>query len=121
MCKFLFQLDEDEFFNFDYIEVYRVLDVFKFSDSNGGDDIIYFLVKWKGLFYEEVIWELQQDVDFVKVEYFYKFRELLEDVEVIIVLKIYNINIIFVYFYNIFFVNRKKSILQNADIYGYLL
>jgi hypothetical protein len=80
-------LDEDELFNPDYTEVHRVLDVSTISDPNGGEDITHFLVKWRGLPYEDATWELQQDVDPAKVEQFYTLREPPEDVEVCTVKK----------------------------------
>ncbi|XP_013778295.1 chromodomain-helicase-DNA-binding protein 7-like isoform X3 [Limulus polyphemus] len=35
----------------------------------------HYLVKWRGLSYEDSTWELEEDVDPIKIEQFYRFRE----------------------------------------------
>lgn len=61
---------EEELFNLDYVEVDRVLEVFFCEDKDIGEFVIYYLVKWCLLLYEDSIWELKEDVDFVKIEEF---------------------------------------------------
>ncbi|KAK3086718.1 hypothetical protein FSP39_022463 [Pinctada imbricata] len=69
------ELDEDELFNPDYVEVDRVLDVSMTTDPTNNEEVTYFLVKWRGLSYEDSTWELQQDVDPGKVKAYYNFRD----------------------------------------------
>ena len=45
------------------------------TDPTTSEDVTHFLVKWRGLPYEDSTWELQQDVDPEKVKLFYKYRE----------------------------------------------
>ncbi|XP_071173454.1 chromodomain-helicase-DNA-binding protein 8-like isoform X4 [Mytilus edulis] len=68
-------VDEDELFNPDYVEVDRVMEVSVTSDPVTEEEVTHFLVKWRGLPYEDSTWELQQDVDPEKVKLFYKFRD----------------------------------------------
>uniref|UniRef100_H3ART7 Chromodomain helicase DNA binding protein 6 n=1 Tax=Latimeria chalumnae TaxID=7897 RepID=H3ART7_LATCH len=63
------QLDED-LFNPDYVEVDRVLDVAHTKDTETGEEVTHYLVKWCSLPYEESTWELEEDVDPVKVKEF---------------------------------------------------
>ena len=63
-------------FNPDYVEVDRVLEESVTFDPNSKEEITHYLVKWRGLAYEDSTWELQQDVDPEKVLLFKKFREL---------------------------------------------
>jgi len=67
-------LEEDPF-NPDYVEVDRVLDVAEQSDPNG-QTIKHYLVKWRSLQYEECTWELEEDVDPLKIEEFERFRKV---------------------------------------------
>lgn len=69
------QIDDEELFNPDYVEVDRVLDVSVTTDPVSEEDVTHFLVKWRSLPYEESTWELQQDVDPNKVEQFYKIKD----------------------------------------------
>lgn len=62
-------------FNPDYVEVDRVLEVSVTTDPVSNEEITHFLVKWRGLPYEDSTWELQQDVDPEKVKFFYKYRD----------------------------------------------
>lgn len=68
-------LDEDPF-NPDFIETDRVLDVSEHTDSQTGEKATHYLVKWKSLPYEDSTWELEKDVDSVKIEQFYQFTKI---------------------------------------------
>ncbi|KAK5859635.1 hypothetical protein PBY51_021178 [Eleginops maclovinus] len=69
--RHLFQ-EEEEAFNPDYVEVDRILDVSHSVDKDNGEPVIYYLVKWCSLPYEDATWELKEDVDEGKVEEFSK-------------------------------------------------
>jgi chromodomain-helicase-DNA-binding protein 7 len=67
-CLFeMFQL-EDEPYNPDYVEVDRVLDMAEHTDPNTGKTIKHYLVKWRSMQYEDSTWELEEDVDPVKIQ-----------------------------------------------------
>lgn len=68
------QLDEDELFNQEYIEVERILDVSVAPDSKTGQEVTYYLVKWRSLPYEDSTWELAEDVTTDKVEEFNRYH-----------------------------------------------
>jgi chromodomain-helicase-DNA-binding protein 7 len=63
----MFQL-EDEPYNPDYVEVDRVLDMAEHTDPNTGKTIKHYLVKWRSMQYEDSTWELEEDVDPVKIQ-----------------------------------------------------
>uniref|UniRef100_A0A8C5NC61 Chromodomain-helicase-DNA-binding protein 8 n=1 Tax=Gouania willdenowi TaxID=441366 RepID=A0A8C5NC61_GOUWI len=63
---------EEEPFNPDYVEADRILDVSHSIDKDNGEPVIYYLVKWCSLPYEDATWELKEDVDEGKVEEFSK-------------------------------------------------
>ncbi|KAG7455016.1 hypothetical protein MATL_G00252000 [Megalops atlanticus] len=69
----LFQ-EEEEPFNPDYVEVDRILDESHSVDKDNGEPVVYFLVKWCSLPYEDATWELREDVDDGKVEEFRKIQ-----------------------------------------------
>ncbi|XP_058868476.1 chromodomain-helicase-DNA-binding protein 8 isoform X1 [Acipenser ruthenus] len=71
--RHLFHEDEDPF-NPDYVEVDRILDESHSVDKDNGEPVIYYLVKWCSLPYEDSTWELQEDVDQGKVEEFRKIQ-----------------------------------------------
>uniref|UniRef100_A0A3B3WQN2 Uncharacterized protein n=1 Tax=Poecilia mexicana TaxID=48701 RepID=A0A3B3WQN2_9TELE len=71
--RHLFQEDEESF-NPDYVEVDRILDVSHSVDKDNGEPVIYYLVKWCSLPYEDATWELKEDVDEGKVEEFGKIQ-----------------------------------------------
>ena len=58
---------EDEYFNQDYVEVDRVLEISVVTDLESEEPVTHYLVKWRGLPYEDSTWELEQDVDNAKV------------------------------------------------------
>uniref|UniRef100_A0A7N6ALR9 DNA helicase n=1 Tax=Anabas testudineus TaxID=64144 RepID=A0A7N6ALR9_ANATE len=71
--RHIFQ-EEEEPFNPDYVEVDRILDVSHSVDKDNGEPVIYYLVKWCSLPYEDATWELKEDVDEGKVEEFGKIQ-----------------------------------------------
>ncbi|CAB1339205.1 unnamed protein product [Coregonus sp. 'balchen'] len=62
------EMEEDPF-NPDYVEVDRVLEVSYCEDKDTGE-VVYYLVKWCSLPYEDSTWELKGDVDQSKIEEF---------------------------------------------------
>ncbi|XP_053293386.1 chromodomain-helicase-DNA-binding protein 8 isoform X2 [Pleuronectes platessa] len=66
--------EEEEPFNPDYMEADRILDVSHSVDKDNGEPVIYYLVKWCSLPYEDATWELKEDVDEGKVEEFVKIQ-----------------------------------------------
>lgn len=72
---YLFQLEEDPF-NPDYVEVDRVLDVSEQPDPNTGNSVKHYLVKWRALQYEDSTWELEEDIDPLRIQEFERFRKL---------------------------------------------
>uniref|UniRef100_A0A6I8QY64 Chromodomain helicase DNA binding protein 6 n=1 Tax=Xenopus tropicalis TaxID=8364 RepID=A0A6I8QY64_XENTR len=68
--KHIFTEPDEDMFNPDYVEVDRVLEVAHTKDSDTGEEVTHFLVKWCSLPYEESTWELEEDVDPVKVKEF---------------------------------------------------
>uniref|UniRef100_A0A673LKS1 Chromodomain-helicase-DNA-binding protein 8-like n=1 Tax=Sinocyclocheilus rhinocerous TaxID=307959 RepID=A0A673LKS1_9TELE len=69
----IFQEDEEPF-NPDYVEVDRILDESHSVDKDNGELVVYYLVKWCSLPYEDATWELKEDVDEAKVEEFRKIE-----------------------------------------------
>ncbi|XP_051986264.1 chromodomain-helicase-DNA-binding protein 6-like [Xyrauchen texanus] len=71
------ELDED-LFNPDYIEVDRVLEIAITTDTETGEEVTHYLVKWCSLSYEESTWELREDVDPVKIREFEDLKTIPE-------------------------------------------
>ncbi|XP_066536668.1 chromodomain-helicase-DNA-binding protein 8 [Hoplias malabaricus] len=71
--RHIFQEDEEPF-NPDYVEVDRILDESNSVDKDNGEPVVYYLVKWCSLPYEDATWELKEDVDEGKVEEFRKIQ-----------------------------------------------
>ncbi|XP_051555980.1 chromodomain-helicase-DNA-binding protein 8 isoform X1 [Myxocyprinus asiaticus] len=69
----IFQEDEEPF-NPDYVEIDRILDESHSVDKDNGEPVLYYLVKWCSLPYEDATWELKEDVDEAKVEEFRKIE-----------------------------------------------
>ncbi|KAL4657212.1 chromodomain-helicase-DNA-binding protein 8-like isoform X1 [Arapaima gigas] len=72
--RHVFQEDEEPF-NPDYVEVDRILDESHSVDKDNGEPLIYYLVKWCSLPYEDATWELKEDVDDSKIEEFRKIQQ----------------------------------------------
>lgn len=53
-----------------------MLDVAEHTDPNTQKTIKHYLVKWRSLQYEESTWELEEDVDPIKIQQFEKIRKL---------------------------------------------
>lgn len=70
------QVEEEEPFNPDYVEVERVLDVAVTNDPDSGEEVTHYLVCWRCLAYEDSTWELEQDVDTAKIKAFSHYRHL---------------------------------------------
>uniref|UniRef100_A0A8D3DIC3 Chromodomain helicase DNA binding protein 6 n=1 Tax=Scophthalmus maximus TaxID=52904 RepID=A0A8D3DIC3_SCOMX len=67
---------EVDLFNPDYVEVDRVLEVAVTTDTETGEEVTHYLVKWCSLSYEEATWELQEDLDPEKVKEFEHIQKL---------------------------------------------
>uniref|UniRef100_A0A4W4GPM8 DNA helicase n=1 Tax=Electrophorus electricus TaxID=8005 RepID=A0A4W4GPM8_ELEEL len=72
--RHIFQEVDEEPFNPDYVEVDRILDESNSVDKENGEPLIYYLVKWCSLPYEDATWELKEDVDEAKVAEFKKIQ-----------------------------------------------
>ncbi|XP_066442720.1 chromodomain-helicase-DNA-binding protein 6 isoform X3 [Eleutherodactylus coqui] len=79
--KHIFTEPDEDMFNPDYVEVDRVLEVAHTKDSDTGEEVTHYLVKWCSLSYEESTWELEEDVDPGKVKEF-ETLQVLPDVNV---------------------------------------
>uniref|UniRef100_A0A8C5BC03 Chromodomain helicase DNA binding protein 6 n=1 Tax=Gadus morhua TaxID=8049 RepID=A0A8C5BC03_GADMO len=66
--KHLFIEPDEDLFNPDYIEVDRILEVAVTTDTETGEEVTHYLVKWCSLSYEEATWELQEDLDASKIK-----------------------------------------------------
>lgn len=72
----IFELLDDEPFNPDYIEVERILDMSENEDPANNSVVKHYLVKWKGLQYEDCTWELEEDIDVDKIKQYKIFSEI---------------------------------------------
>uniref|UniRef100_A0A6P7GKH5 Chromodomain-helicase-DNA-binding protein 6 isoform X2 n=1 Tax=Diabrotica virgifera virgifera TaxID=50390 RepID=A0A6P7GKH5_DIAVI len=72
----IFENLEDEPFNPDYVEVDRVLDLSEHTDATTGEIVKHYLVKWRALQYEDCTWELEEDVDPIKIQQYEKFSKI---------------------------------------------
>uniref|UniRef100_A0A665U5Y0 Uncharacterized protein n=1 Tax=Echeneis naucrates TaxID=173247 RepID=A0A665U5Y0_ECHNA len=77
--KHLFTEPDDDLFNPDYVEVDRVLEVAVTTDTETGEEVTHYLVKWCSLSYEEATWELQEDLDPEKIKEFEGIQKLPAD------------------------------------------
>lgn len=75
LLNFFLQLEEEPF-NPDFVEVDRVLDVAEHKEEGEDKVVKHYLVKWRSMSYEEATWELEEDIDPVKIEEFERFRKL---------------------------------------------
>lgn len=58
------------------MEVDRVLDVSEQTDPNTGSTVKHYLVKWRSLQYEDSTWELEEDIDPLRIQEFERFRKI---------------------------------------------
>ncbi|XP_061788444.1 chromodomain-helicase-DNA-binding protein 6 isoform X5 [Nerophis lumbriciformis] len=77
--KHLFTEPDEDLFNPDYIEVDRVLEVAVTMDTETGEEVTHYLVKWCSLSYEEATWELQEDLDPEKIKEFEEIQKVPAD------------------------------------------
>ncbi|XP_077582608.1 chromodomain-helicase-DNA-binding protein 6 isoform X2 [Stigmatopora nigra] len=73
--KHLFSEPDEDLFNPDYVEVDRVLEVAVTTDTETGEEVTHYLVKWCSLSYEEATWELQEDLDPEKIKDFEEIQK----------------------------------------------
>uniref|UniRef100_A0A8C8GVG2 DNA helicase n=1 Tax=Oncorhynchus tshawytscha TaxID=74940 RepID=A0A8C8GVG2_ONCTS len=76
--KHIFVEPDEDLFNPDYIEVDRILEVAITTDTETGEEVTHYLVKWCSLSYEEATWELQEDVDPGKIREFEEIKRIPE-------------------------------------------
>ncbi|XP_068598106.1 chromodomain-helicase-DNA-binding protein 6 [Brachionichthys hirsutus] len=74
--KHLFTEPDEDLFNPDYVEVDRVLEVAVTTDTETGEEVTHYLVKWCSLSYEEATWELQEDLDPEKIKEYEEIQKL---------------------------------------------
>ncbi|XP_030921659.1 chromodomain-helicase-DNA-binding protein 8-like [Geospiza fortis] len=74
LISFISMTFDEEPFNPDYVEVDRILDESHSVDKDNGEPVVYYLVKWCSLPYEDSTWELQEDVDEAKVAEFKRIQ-----------------------------------------------
>ncbi|KAM8914783.1 chromodomain-helicase-DNA-binding protein 6 isoform 2-T2 [Spinachia spinachia] len=77
--KHLFTEPDEDMFNPDYVEVDRILEVAVTTDTETGEEVTHYLVKWCSLSYEEATWELQEDLDQEKIKEFEHIQRLPAD------------------------------------------
>ncbi|XP_049893601.1 chromodomain-helicase-DNA-binding protein 6 isoform X1 [Epinephelus moara] len=77
--KHLFTEPDEDLFNPDYVEADRVLEVAVTTDTETGEEVTHYLVKWCSLSYEEATWELQEDLDPEKIKEFEEIQKLPPD------------------------------------------
>lgn len=65
---------DEEPFNPDYVEVDRVLDSSTHTDEVTNVMTKHYLVKWRSLPYEDCTWELESDVDPLKIKEYEKWK-----------------------------------------------
>ncbi|XP_069490011.1 chromodomain-helicase-DNA-binding protein 8 isoform X3 [Ambystoma mexicanum] len=73
--------EDEEPFNPDYVEVDRILEESHSIDKDNGEAVIYYLVKWCSLPYEDSTWELKEDVDETKVLEFKRIQSRMPDIK----------------------------------------
>ncbi|CAL9703990.1 unnamed protein product [Knipowitschia caucasica] len=73
--KHIFTEPDEDLFNPDYVEVDRVLEVAVTTDTETGEEVTHYLVKWCSLSYEEATWELQEDLDPEKIKEFQEIQK----------------------------------------------
>ncbi|XP_036007904.1 chromodomain-helicase-DNA-binding protein 6 [Fundulus heteroclitus] len=74
--KHLFTEPDEDLFNPDYVEADRILEVAVTTDTETGEEVTHYLVKWCSLSYEEATWELQEDLDPEKIKEFEEIQKL---------------------------------------------
>ncbi|XP_072357655.1 chromodomain-helicase-DNA-binding protein 8-like isoform X4 [Scyliorhinus torazame] len=72
--RHIFHEQDEDLFNPDYIEVDRLLEESHSVDKDNGEPVVYYLVKWCSLAYEDSTWELKEDVDEGKIEEFERLQ-----------------------------------------------
>ncbi|GAB6030490.1 hypothetical protein CHUAL_007354 [Chamberlinius hualienensis] len=70
----IFEFLEEEAFNPEYVEIDRLLDVSETTDAESGVVTKHYLVKWRGLAYDDSTWELEEDIEKDKIEQFLRFK-----------------------------------------------
>uniref|UniRef100_A0A4W3JV47 Chromodomain helicase DNA binding protein 9 n=1 Tax=Callorhinchus milii TaxID=7868 RepID=A0A4W3JV47_CALMI len=71
---FFVAMDEEPF-NPDYVEIDRILEYSCCEDKDTCEPVVYYLVKWCSLPYEDSTWELKEDVDQSKIEEFERLQQ----------------------------------------------
>ena len=70
------KVDKDEVKKTENQEEIQKNDQFENETEKSKKIVRHYLVKWRSLSYEECTWELEDDIDSLKIEHFWKFRNL---------------------------------------------